>query len=148
MCAKAYARLWILRKLDPLGVSQSQLLDVYEKQVMVKYASLVWTGALTRNEIVQIERVQKAAFAMILGSQYVSNSHALEVLVRPTLESRRLHINLRFARKCRDSEKFSHWFTSLPKNTTTVNTRSKKKELELHLFCTEHKHLQNHQLLT
>ena len=71
MCAKAYARLWILRKLDPLGVSQSQLLDVYEKQVMVKYASLVWTGALTRNEIVQIERVQKAAFAMILGSQYV-----------------------------------------------------------------------------
>ena len=54
MCAKAYARLWILRKLDPLGVSQSQLLDVYEKQVMVKYASLVWTVALTRNEIIQI----------------------------------------------------------------------------------------------
>ena len=112
MCAKAYARLWILRRLKPLGVSQSQLLDVYEKQVrcMVEYASPVWIGALTRNEIVQIERVQKAAFAIILGSQYVSYSHALEVLVRPTLESRRMHINLRFARKCRDSDKFGHWF--------------------------------------
>ena len=93
---------------------------------MVEYASPVWTGGLTKNEIVQIERVQKAAFAIILGNKNISYCHALETLARPSLESRRHQINLRFATKCLRSETFSHWFTKLPANTSTINTRSKK----------------------
>ena len=57
MCGKAYARLWILRRLKPLGASQEQLLDVYEKQIrcVVEFASPVWTGGLTKYEVSQIE---------------------------------------------------------------------------------------------
>ena len=33
MCQKAYSRLWMLRRLKPLGASVDDLLDVYEKQI-------------------------------------------------------------------------------------------------------------------
>ena len=127
MCAKAYSRLWILRRLKPLGVSQSELLDVYEKQIrcIVEYASPVWTGGLTKHEVIQIERVQKAAFTIILGNRYSSYSKALATLNRPALESRRKEINTRFAKKCLSSPKFSHWFTFNTRNTSAMQTRSK-----------------------
>ena len=66
MCRKAFSRLWILRRLKLLNVSQSDLLDVYEKQIICicEYACPVWTGALTRQEVVQIECVQKAAYCI------------------------------------------------------------------------------------
>ena len=43
MCQKAYARLWMLRRLKPLGASVDELLDVYDKQIrcMVEFASPV-----------------------------------------------------------------------------------------------------------
>ena len=33
MCKAAYARLWMLRTLKPLGASNDELLDVYDKQI-------------------------------------------------------------------------------------------------------------------
>ena len=131
MCSKAYSRLWILRRLKPLGVSQLELLDVYEKQIrcILEYASPVWTGGLTKNEVNQIERVQKAAFAIILGNQYTSYAKALDTLKRPSLETRRKDINTRFAKKCLSSQKFSHWFTRNTRNTSNMQTRSKMHPL-------------------
>ena len=127
MCGKAYSRLWILRRLKPLGVQQADLLNVYEKQIrcIVEFASPVWTGGLTKSEVAQIERVQKAAFAIILGYQYTNYAQACATLSRLTLESRRLEINLKFAKKCYASERYNHWFH---KNTSTcqMETRSKK----------------------
>ena len=128
MCGKAYARLWILRRLKPLGTSQEQLLDVYEKQIrcVLEFAAPVWTGGLTKSEVTQIERVQKAAFAIILGKQYTSYSEALQVLNRGTLEERRKALNTKFAKKCEKSDRFSHWFQrTYP--TYNMKTRSKKK---------------------
>ena len=48
MCKKAYARLWLLRRLKPLGASDQELLDVYDKQIrcILEYASPVWTPGL------------------------------------------------------------------------------------------------------
>ena len=56
MIKKAFSRLWILRRLKPLGASTMELLDVYQKQVrcIVEYASSVWTGGLTLDEVHQI----------------------------------------------------------------------------------------------
>ena len=126
ICGKAYARLWVLRRLKPLGVTRSVLLEVYEKQVrcVVEYASPVWSGGLTKAECYQIERVQKTAFALILGNQYNSYEHALHLLQRDSLETRRKVINLKFARKCADSPKFSHWFSSQTKSSHNMMTRS------------------------
>ena len=124
MCQRAYTRLWILRRLKALGVSQSVLLDVYAKQIrcIAEYASPVWSGNLTKYESNQIERIQKAAFAIILGKQYSNYNGALNVLEFESLENRRRAINLRFAKKCAADSKFSHWFSrrdSFRRNNTT-----------------------------
>ena len=69
MCAKGYARLWMLRRLKLVGANTGELLDVYQKQVrsVLELAVAVWEPGLTQVEGKQIERVQKAAFNIILG---------------------------------------------------------------------------------
>ena len=93
---KAFTRLWMLRRLKQLGATSEELLDVYQKQVrcIVEYASPVWTGGLTQDEVSQIERVQKAAFAIILGPGYKNYSEALLALDCDSLEERKISINL------------------------------------------------------
>ena len=130
MCSKAYARLWILRRLKPLGLSQERLLDVYEKQIrcVLEFAAPVWTGGLTKSEETQIERVQKAAFAIILGKQYTSYSKALQSLNRVTLEDRRKELCLKFAKQSQRSARFGHSFLMFTP-ASNMNTRSKKKAI-------------------
>ena len=101
MCQNAYSRLWMLRRLKPLGASFDELLEVYDKQIrcMVEFPSPVWTPGITLEETNQIERVQKATFAIILGYQYTSYTRALTSLDRVTLSARRHDINLKFAHK-------------------------------------------------
>ena len=64
ICQKGYARLWLLRRLKGLGANMLEMLDVYEKQVrtVLEMAVPVWQPALTKQESVQIERVQRCAF--------------------------------------------------------------------------------------
>ena len=113
-----------------MGVSKWQLLDVYEKQVrcIVEFACPVWTGGITQGEVLQIERVQKAAFAVILGNEYKSYECALANLGRSSLVDRRLEISTKFAKKCRTNPRFSHWFSAAT-HRTNINTRSKKSQL-------------------
>ena len=33
ICKKAYARLWMLRRLSKLGATEGEMVDVYQKQV-------------------------------------------------------------------------------------------------------------------
>ena len=103
------------------------LLDVYEKQVrcMVEYAIPVWSGNLTKAENRQIERVQRAAFSVILGSQYGCYENALNILKSSTLEDRRNAINLKFARKSARHAKFAHWFSTYQANSHCMETRKK-----------------------
>ena len=128
MCQKAYARLWILRRLKALCVSKSVLLDVYFKQIrcIMEYACPVWTANLTKAESIQIERVQKAALAIILDRQYNSYEEALEILECESLENRRKTINLRFAKKCVKDNRFSHWFSRSQEFRSNTSTRSCK----------------------
>ena len=130
MVKKAFTRLWILRRLKALGASSDELLDVYEKQVrcIVEYASPVWTGGLTQDETNQIERVQKAAFAIILGSSYNCYMEALATLGSESLETRRKAINLKFAKKSLKNDRFAHWFCNKPTNVHTMRTRNSKVE--------------------
>ena len=126
MVSKAFSRLWILRRLKPLGASLTELIDVYQKQIrcIVEYASPVWTGGLTKDEISLIERVQKTAFAIILGPQFKGYNDALVTLGMATLEERRKSINLKFAKKSLKNDQFSHWFLHRTANTHHMKTRS------------------------
>ena len=127
MCQNAYARLWMLRRLKPLGASTTDLLEVYDKQIrcMVEYGSPVWTSGMTKAENNQLERVQKAAFAIILDLNYTSYAGALKYLDRTTLSERRQGINLKFAKMALKSEKFNHWFCKIKPTEQVPNTRSR-----------------------
>ena len=121
----------MLRRLKPLGASDEELLDVYEKQIrcITEFACPVWTSGLTKDEVNQLERIQKCAFAIILAEKYTSYNCALKNLTRATLSSRRTDLNLGFAKKCFKNEKYQHWFT-LNKPTDIKNkTRSEESKL-------------------
>ena len=89
-----------------MGASDHELLDVYDKQIrcMVEFAAQVWTSGLTHAEISQIERVQKAAFAIILGKRYISYKNPLTFFTRTTLETRREDMNLKCGKKFLESD--------------------------------------------
>ena len=79
---KGFQRLWMLRRLKQLGESQTELKDVYEKQVrsVLEFAAVVWHPGLTKENTAQIESVQKSALAIILGQNYISYENSLCIL--------------------------------------------------------------------
>ena len=87
-----------------VGANTDELLDVYQKQVrsVMELAVAVWEPALTVAEDKQIERVQKAAYSIILGDNYNTYSTALKVLGAETLGTRRKKLTLNFATQVSD----------------------------------------------
>ena len=108
-----------------MGASNDDLLEIYRTQIrcVLELAVPVWQGSISQDEKADIERVQKSAFHIILGNEYLSYSNALKVLCLETLERRRNQLCLKFAKKCEKHEKFRHWFKI---NKNDNNTRSKK----------------------
>ena len=130
MSKKAFARLWMLRRLKPLGATVVELLEVYQTQVrsVLEFAVAAWNYGLTKNQTNQIERVQKAAFAIILGKDYINYNNALTKLKMKSLSERRYDLCLKFAQKSLKHDKYANWFCE--SSSKTVNTRSSKPELK------------------
>ena len=122
---KAFGKIWMLRRLKCMGATRQVLLDIYAKHVrsVVEFSSVVWTSGLTRESIIQIERVQKIAFAVILGPDYKSYKEACVSLTMETLEKRREKLAYSFARKSAKHPEHKH---CLVQNQNNVNTRSQK----------------------
>lgn len=112
LCHNGYGRLWMLRNLKKYGASKKDLLDVYIKQCrcVLELAAPVWSAGISDMESKQLERVQKTAFAVILGRSYISYEQALEELEMESLEDRRLDLCISFAKKAQKHEKFQNWF--------------------------------------
>ena len=85
-------------------------------------------GGLTQDQSRQIESVQKKAFAIILGSEYVSYENALTALDQDRLDARRETITLNFANKCSKSPQHNHMLP--PNPISRENSRNKKKYKE------------------
>ena len=128
LCDKAYGRLWMLRNLRRLGALKSELVDVYIKQCrsILELAVPVWAAGLTSDDVISLERVQKTAFAIILGREYSGYEKALEQLGLGTLEARRVELCTKFARKAAKNEKYKHWFVECEIPTQNIKTRSMK----------------------
>ena len=77
------------------------LFDAYIKEVrsILELAVPVWHSSLTRKQSLDIERVQKVAFRIILGPLYISYKQACQYLCTKTLEERRTKLCLKFAKK-------------------------------------------------
>ena len=126
ICRNGYSRIWMLRRLKRLGVSHTEMLEVYFKQIrcVLELAVVVWTPGLTKAESVQIERVQKCALHVILGDAYESYNQATTMLAVEKLHVRRLQLCLTFAKKCEKNVKYSTWFKlSESSKPSTINTR-------------------------
>ena len=120
------SRLWVLRRLRNMGASRATLLDVYCKQVrsVVEYAAVVWNGALTIENIAQLERVQRSAFSVILGKQYLSYEEACRKLDMKTLAERRKNLSVKFALKASKHPVHHTWFVRTAEDQ--IITRTKK----------------------
>ena len=110
--AKANKRLWILRRLSNLGASRSDLIEIYTKLIrcVLELAVPAWQGGLSQAEKQDIERIQKCACNIILGSDYISYRNALKILCLDSLETRRVKLTLKFGLKSAKHSKFRKWF--------------------------------------
>ena len=109
---KANKILWILRRLKNLGASQADLIDIYLKQIrcVLELAVPAWSGSINLADQIDIERIQKSAAHIILGSSYLSYKDALKTLNLESLKTRRDNLCLKFAKKAEKDKKFKHWF--------------------------------------
>ena len=88
---KVFGRLWSIERIRSMGASAETLWDVYCKQVrsVLEFTAVVWSSGLTQENSTQIERIQKSAFAVIMGVQYASNEKSCAKLSMETLYNRR-----------------------------------------------------------
>ena len=93
---------------------------------VLELAVPVWAPGLTKYEAKQIERVQKVALHIILGTDYISYTQALGIVNLERLSTRREALCLKFAKKSLKSSKFNEWFNLNKSETLSIHTRSKK----------------------
>ena len=70
----------------------------------------MWNSSLPQENIITIERVQKSAFAVILGRIYNSYAKACRSLKMESLSKRREAISLKFATKASEHPIHRQWF--------------------------------------
>ena len=92
----------------------------------LEQSAVLWHSSLTIKNIVDLERVQKAAVRIIIGRGYESYSETLKYLNIETLFDRREKLCLRFAKKSLNVENFKHLFP-LYKNEHSMKTRVSSK---------------------
>ena len=118
-------------RLKNAGAKQDDLVDIYCKQVrsLLKFGVPAWHGGITNGEHIDIERIQKSAFHIILGSYYTSYKNALKTLCLDPLSVRRDSLCLSFARKAEKHPKHSKWFQLNDNQVNTRQTKYKYKEV-------------------
>ena len=117
-------RIWILRRLKNNGASESEVKDIFIKEIRsaLEYAAVVWHPELTKVNTSDIERVQKTAFAVILGENYLNYQNGVQNLNLEKLSTRKKSLSKKFADKALKSEKYQSWFL---KDSNDKNTRRK-----------------------
>jgi hypothetical protein len=136
---KAYARMWIVRRLKAMGASRSRLLDVLQKQVIsvLQLAVPAWDCFLTCQERADLERVLKTGLRIIWGQDYTTFEQVLHESGLTTLQESRTRIVRKFVRKSAAHNKFSKWFcrqTNLNFTTRSNNRTQFKPVIAKHEF--------------
>ena len=125
---KANARMELLRKAASFSPPVEDLKDIYILFIrsILEQSATVWHSSITSENSSDLERVQKSAVKIILNGNYSTYENALAQLGIESLESRREHLCLNFARKCTKNKKLSHMF---PENIKPheMSTRHEKK---------------------
>ena len=128
ICEKARQKLWILRRLLKFNLDTPTLFDVYTKEIrsILELAVPVWHSGLTKQQSINIERIQKISFRIILGENFKNYKQACNILSAQTLEERRLKLCLNFAKKNLKSS--NSFFNKIEPNMNTRRRTSVVKE--------------------
>jgi hypothetical protein len=119
ICEKARSKLWILRRVLTLNLDIHEMFDIYIKEVrsILELAVPVWHPGLTKQQSLDIERIQKVAFKIILKEKYSNYDMACKWF---SAQTRRNQLCLKFGRKNLKSE--NSMFTPIK---TNMQTRSR-----------------------
>ena len=131
---RAYAKLWILRRLKQLGAETNILLLIYYRHIrsILEFAVPVWNGGITKTEVHKIETVQRVALCIIYGKGFSYNQTCLKYNIQK-LHIRRKKLCLNFAKKALMHGKFNDWFIKnkdMANKTKFLEVVSRQKRLQ------------------
>ena len=124
---KAFSRLWMLRRLKNLGLKTHSLVKIFITQIrsVLEFGAVTWHSMITKENSRTIERVQKAALAIILGPDYIGYDYALSQTNLQRLDIRRTALSLSFAKKSAKHPLHKNWFCNQNENMK-IKTRAAK----------------------
>ena len=114
--------------------NKEDLIHIYKTYIRsrLEFSCTVWHSSLTKNNEMDIERVQKAALKVILKDKYVNYDKALRLLDLEPLHVRRERLCLKFAKKCLKLENFKKLFP-VRKSKHDMKKRNTEKFLVNHV---------------
>ena len=104
----------------------------YLLQFILELAVPAWHSGLARQQSIDIERIQKISFKLILGDNYENYQQACKILSTQTLEQRQIKLCLKFALKNAKSDN-----SLIIKFTSKNNTRQKPNLVSEYLCRTK-----------
>ena len=125
-------RLWILRHLRHNGFTEAELVVVYTTMVrpVADFMQEAYHSMITDAQDEALERLQVHALRAIFGPR-LSGRKLRGLAGLTTLRERRILQVDKFARKCLESDRFSHWF---PRNEAR-KTRNSEEYHEQYARC-------------
>ena len=93
---------------------------------VLEFSAVIWHSSLSKNNINDIERVQKSAVKIILKDKYQDYNSALKELNLQTLSRRRELLCLRFAKKSLKLQNFKDLFPLNKKNHCMIKRKARK----------------------
>ena len=137
ICKRAFARISMITKLKYVGVSVPDLIDIYTLFVrsLLEYCCVSWHSSITQLQSNSIERVQRTALKVILGTDYADYESSLEKCGLETLFNRRENRCLTFGLRSIKHPKHSSMF---PLNDTQVNLHDMRtvNKFKVNFACT------------
>ena len=90
----------------------------------------VWHPGLTKQDIKNLERVQKCAFFIILGESYINYEQSMRTLGCDSLNDRRYKLCQSFAKKAEKHSRFRNWFSEVQYEAKSFSTRASEKSVK------------------
>ena len=125
---RAFSRMELLRKVAAFHAPMTDLINIYVLYIrsILEQSCIVWHSMLSKENVEDLERVQKAALKIILGTKFINYENALQRTNLETLEKRRESLCLKFAKKCTQNEKTFNMFP-INKNYHSMKLRNREK---------------------
>ena len=126
----------LLRTAANIGASEADLKQIYFQYVrpILESSCQVWSGSLTSQNMIDLERCQKSAVKVIV-QHYTNYENSLKYLNIQSLKDRFKTLTLKMARQIKNHPKFEHFFK--PNEKIHKMKLRKSKVLHENIFFTE-----------